>query len=49
MSKPTYQSADSPFTPEGKNYHLGVGPEDIAPVLLLPGNPSMTTVVESLA
>lgn len=45
MQKPIYQSADSPFTPEGKNYHLGVGSEDIAPVLLLPGDPSRVAMI----
>jgi len=45
MSEPTYQSADSPFTPEGKNYHLGIGSEDIASTILLPGDPERVAMI----
>ncbi len=40
MVKRAKSSADSPVSPAGKQYHVGVGPGDIAPRVLLVGDPA---------
>ena len=45
MAKSDYASATNPFTSEGVNYHLRVGPEDIAPTVILPGDPERVTMI----
>lgn len=47
MSSPKFSSANSPFTSEGLNYHLRIGPEDIAPTVLLPGDPERVSLISS--
>jgi uridine phosphorylase len=35
---PQFQSASAPFTAGGVNYHLRIGPGDVAPTVILPGD-----------
>ncbi len=45
MMAGAFESAENPFTEEGKNYHLGVGPQDIASTVLLPGDPGRVALI----
>ncbi len=47
MSKPHFESASAPFTAEGLNYHLRVGPKDVAPTVLLPGDPGRVALISA--
>lgn len=47
MSSPQFESASAPFTAEGVNYHLRVGPGDVAPTVLLPGDPGRVALISS--
>ncbi|MEW5815420.1 MAG: nucleoside phosphorylase [Spirochaetota bacterium] len=47
MSETRFESASSPFTEVGTNYHLGIGPEDIAPLVLLPGDPGRVALISA--
>ena len=47
MSSPQFESAAAPFTAEGLNYHLRVGPEDVAPTVLLPGDPGRVATISA--
>lgn len=47
MSNPQFESASAPFTAEGLNYHLRVGPQDVAPTVLLPGDPGRVALISS--
>jgi len=47
MSGLAFQSASAPFTEAGVNYHLRVGPDDIAPTVLLPGDPDRVALISA--
>lgn len=47
MSNPQFESASAPFTAEGLNYHLRIGPQDVAPTVLLPGDPGRVALISS--
>lgn len=47
MSQPKFESASAPFTAEGVNYHLRVGPNDVAPTVLLPGDPDRVALISA--
>lgn len=40
-----FESANSPFTSEGKNYHLGINANQIASTVLLPGDPKRVNLI----
>lgn len=45
MEGSNYRSAEDPFSAEGKNYHLGISSQQIAPTVLLPGDPGRVSVI----
>ena len=45
MSDPSFTSATAPFTAGGVNYHLRIGPDDVAPTVLLPGDPARVALI----
>ena len=47
MSEPQFESAAAPFTAEGLNYHLRIGPQDVAPTVLLPGDPDRVALISA--
>jgi uridine phosphorylase len=47
MSEIQFQSASAPFTTAGVNYHLRIGPDDIAPTVLLPGDPDRVALISA--
>ena len=47
MTKTNFQSAAAPFTAAGLNYHLRIGPDDIAPTVLLPGDPDRVALISA--
>lgn len=47
MTNPDFQSASAPFTAAGVNYHLRIGPDDIAPTVLLPGDPDRVALISA--
>jgi len=47
MSDPSFASASAPFTREGVNYHLRIGPDDVAPTVLLPGDPGRVAMISA--
>lgn len=47
MSDPSFTSAAAPFTKEGVNYHLRIGPDDVAPTVLLPGDPGRVAMISA--
>lgn len=47
MTHPQFQSASAPATAEGINYHLRIGPQDIAPTVLLPGDPDRVATISA--
>lgn len=47
MTNIDFQSASAPFTAEGVNYHLRIGPKDIAPTVLLPGDPGRVALISA--
>lgn len=47
MSEPRFESASAPFTAEGLNYHLRIGPNDVAPTVLLPGDPGRVAMISA--
>lgn len=47
MSEPSFTSAAAPFTREGVNYHLRIGPDDVAPTILLPGDPGRVSMISA--
>lgn len=47
MTDVKFQSASAPFTAAGVNYHLRIGPEDIAPTVLLPGDPDRVALISA--
>jgi uridine phosphorylase len=47
MSETNFQSASAPFTAAGVNYHLRIGPADIAPTVLLPGDPDRVALISA--
>ena len=47
MTHPDFQSASAPFTSSGVNYHLRIGPGDVAPTVLLPGDPDRVGVISA--
>lgn len=40
-----YRSAEDPFSADGKNYHLGISSDQIAPTILLPGDPARVSLI----
>ncbi len=44
---PQFQSAAAPFTAGGLNYHLRIGPDDIAPTMILPGDPDRVGMISA--
>lgn len=47
MTSIKFQSASAPFTAAGVNYHLRIGPDDIAPIVLLPGDPDRVALISA--
>lgn len=47
MTDSHFTSADAPFTREGLNYHLRIGPDDVAPTVLLPGDPGRVAMISA--
>ena len=47
MSETDFQSAATPFTAAGVNYHLRIGPDDVAPTVLLPGDPDRVAFISA--
>lgn len=47
MTKTEFGSASAPFTVEGINYHLRIGPDDVAPTVLLPGDPGRVALISA--
>ena len=47
MNDTDFQSAAAPFTAEGVNYHLRIGPNDVAPTVLLPGDPGRVEMISA--
>jgi len=47
MTDPEFGSASAPFTAEGVNYHLRIGPNDVAPTVLLPGDPARVALISA--
>lgn len=47
MNDPSFTSAAAPFTAEGVNYHLRIGPGDVAPTVLLPGDPARVALISA--
>jgi uridine phosphorylase len=47
MNDKDFQSAAAPFTAEGVNYHLRIGPRDVAPTVLLPGDPGRVEMISA--
>jgi uridine phosphorylase len=47
MTTPDFQTASAPFTAEGVNYHLRIGPHDLAPTVLLPGDPARVALISA--
>jgi uridine phosphorylase len=47
MTQPSFKSATEPFTAEGLNYHLRIGPRDIAPTVILPGDPDRVGMISA--
>ena len=45
MSNLEFESADAPFTKDGLNYHLRIGPNDVARTVLLPGDPGRVKMI----
>lgn len=45
MESQQFLSAESPFTAEGKNYHLGISSKEIAKTILLPGDPARVALI----
>jgi uridine phosphorylase len=44
---PEYTSATNPFTEDGLNYHLRIRSQDIAPTVLLPGDPDRVQLISA--
>jgi uridine phosphorylase len=44
---PQFQSASAPFTAAGLNYHLRIGPADITPTVILPGDPDRVGLISA--
>src|SRR2546423_10490 len=44
----TYESAEIVKTAEGRQYHIGLAPEDVAPFCVLVGDPARATRVSKL-
>src|SRR5258707_11555365 len=44
---PQFQSASAPFTAGGVNYHLRIGPDDVAPTVILPGDPDRVALISA--
>src|SRR5260221_7139223 len=44
---PQFQSASAPFTAGGVNYHLRIGPADVAPMVILPGDPDRVAMISA--
>ncbi len=44
---PQFQSASAPFTAGGVNYHLRIGPGDVAPTVILPGDPDRVGLISA--
>lgn len=47
MTQGKFQSASAPFTTTGVNYHLGIGPADVAPTVILPGDPDRVALISA--
>jgi uridine phosphorylase len=47
MTEMKFESAAAPFTADGLNYHLRIGPGDIAPTVLLPGDPDRVAKISA--
>src|SRR5439155_1419660 len=47
LSEGNFQSASAPFTASGVNYHLRIGPDDVAPTILLPGDPDRVALISA--
>ena len=47
MTDTNFQSASAPFTAAGVNYHLRIGPDDVAPTVLLPGDPDRVDLISA--
>jgi uridine phosphorylase len=47
MTDTNFQSAAAPFTAAGVNYHLRIGPKDVAPTVLLPGDPGRVAMISA--
>jgi len=47
LSEGKIQSASAPFTAGGVNYHLRIGPNDVAPTVLLPGDPDRVALISA--
>jgi uridine phosphorylase len=45
MSDLKFESAEAPFTKDGLNYHLRIGPKDVAGTILLPGDPGRVKMI----
>ena len=46
-TNPDFKSAAAPFTETGLNYHLRIGAKDVAPTVLLPGDPGRVAMISS--
>jgi uridine phosphorylase len=47
MANLDFQSASAPFTAGRVNYHLRIGPNDLAPTVLLPGDPGRVALISA--
>lgn len=47
MTQGDFRSASAPFTAAGVNYHLGIGPADVAPTVILPGDPDRVALISA--
>lgn len=47
MTQGDFRSASAPFTAAGVNYHLRIGPADVAPTVILPGDPDRVALISA--
>lgn len=47
MTDTTFESASAPFTSAGVNYHLRIGPDDVAATVMLPGDPGRVAMISA--
>lgn len=45
MEGNNYRSAEDPFSTDGKNYHLAIRSDQVAPIVLLPGDPDRVSLI----